>query len=309
MRLDLFRGTQVTCFVGVLCMSLLTSCSSPPTIDSLGGVVLEFAVDDTRLTVPPSKEAIARTVNVIRTRLNPTGDNGVTVRVTGTGRFEVGLLGVNTDARDHFVRLITQQGSLEFCVVANPRDHSGIIESARKLPTESDELQCDDGTVAVWMNLASIGSEGESVEPPEFDSAHRKVQRGDELEIRQCLVIRDLDDERVTGQFLTRVGVGLDSQGKACVNLAFNKEGAHRLTLLTHRYSPAANGYRRRLAIIFDGWIRTTPFINTTMSDQCEITGNFTREELEDLVAVLSSGELEIPLNPTPVSERVVRAK
>src|SRR5690349_443541 len=87
-------------YIGTMCL-FLASCSSPPTLDSVGGVVLEFAIDETAGTQPPSREVLERAVHVLRTRLDPSGKKGVTVRVTDLGRLEVGLPGANADERRH----------------------------------------------------------------------------------------------------------------------------------------------------------------------------------------------------------------
>ena len=307
-RSNPFRVFRSTCAVVATCLFFLASCSSPPTLDSVGGVVLEFAVDETDTTQPPSKEVLARSVNVIRKRLDPRGVKGVTVRVTEEGRLEVGLPGANIDERRQAVALVTRLGSLEFAVMANPRDHRSLINTAVANPDDKDEVESEGVVVAAW-HLSGLQSNGQPPDLGDSEVATRQVQRGDNSAVRQFLVIRDQDDERVTGQYLQDVRVGLDDLGQPCITLTFDKEGAHRVSLLTHRYSPAADGYRRRLAIVFDGRIHSAPNIISTMTDQCQITGSFSREEVQDLVAALNSGVLEIPLKPTPVSERAVAPK
>lgn len=298
---------RAVCAAPVMLLAMLSSCSSPPpTLHSVGGVVLEFAIDDTRVTQPPSQDVLARSVNVIRKRLDPVGDKGVTVRVTEESRLEVSLPGADGEVRKRAIDLISRLGSLEFSVVANPRDHQSIIESALKNSADQDEVEDNGEVVAVWLSHRSNQPEGFAVDPSMFVTATRKVQRGDASEVQQILVIRDLDDERLTGEFLARVGVGLDETGSACINLAFDSEGARRAKILTHRYRPAVDGFKRQLAIVFDGQIHSAPNINGTISDQCQINGNFSREELQNLVDALNSGVLEIPLIPTPIRERVV---
>jgi preprotein translocase subunit SecD len=302
-----FQVLRAVCATPVMLLAILPSCSSPsPTLHSVGGVVLEFAVDDTKGTQPPSQEVLARSVNVIRKRLDPVGDKGVTVRVTEESRFEVSLPGTDGEERKRAIDLISRLGSLEFSVVANPRDHHSIIESALKNSADRDEVEDNGEVVAVWLSQRSGEPEGSAVDLSKFVTATRKVQRGDASEVQQILVVRDLDDERLTGEFLARVGVGLDETGSACINLAFDNEGARRAKLLTHRYSPAANGFKRQLAIVFDGQIHSAPNTNGIISDQCQITGSFSREELQNLVDALNSGVLEVPLISTPVRERVV---
>ncbi|MFM9965041.1 MAG: SecDF P1 head subdomain-containing protein [Planctomycetaceae bacterium] len=299
-----FRVIRSACLGMALCLFFLASCAQPPTLESVGGVVLEFAVDETAATQPPSKEVLARSLHVIRARLDPRGDKGVTVRVTEKGTLEVGLPGANADERRQAIALLSRLGSLEFAVMANLRDHRSLIESALNAPADKDEVERDGAIVATW-HQALLQPNGQPVDLDGPDISTRQVQRGGDAEVRQFLLIRERDDERVTGAFLTKVTISLDEMGSDCINLTFNQEGARRVSDLTSRNRPALDGFKRRLAIVFDGRIHSAPNIVGMMSDQCQITGGFSRQELEQLVAILNSGVLEVPLNPTPVSERV----
>lgn len=307
-RSNPFRVFRHACAVVATCLFFLASCSKPPTLESVGGVVLEFAVDETDATQPPSKEVLARSVNVIRKRLDPRGVKGVTVRVTDEGRLEVGLPGANANERKHAIALITRLGSLEFAVMANPHDHRSLISNALAGLNDKDEVEIGGKVGAAW-HLPELQSDGQPVDLGDVEVTTRQVQRGDNPEVRQYLVIRDRDNERVTGQYLKDVRAGIDEGGSPCINLTFDKEGARRVYDLTRRNCPAPDGYRRRLAIIFDGRIHSAPILRSAMSDRCQMTGHFSPDELQNLVAVWNSGVLEIPLNPTPVSERVVSAK
>lgn len=304
-----FRMIRSTCAVVVTCLLFLTSCAKPPTLESVGGVVLEFAVDETVATQLPLEEELERSVDVIRGRLDPNGDKGVTVRVTDKGHLEVGLPGANADERSKALALLSRQGVLEFAIVANPRDHRALIESARQGEADKDEVESDGAIVASWHQPMLQPNGQPVVEVGDSEVAARQVQRGGDSEVQQFLLIREREDELVDGRFLTRVAIGLDETGSDCINLTFNKAGARRFFELTSRNRPAADGYKRRLAILFDGRIHSAPNINGTISDQCQITGDFSREELEQLVATLNSGALAIRLNPTRVSERVVTPK
>ncbi len=308
LRSNSFRVFRPARFGVVIGLLFLASCSSPPTLESVGGVVLEFAVDETAATQPPSKEVLARSVEVIRRRLDPSGAKGVSVRVTDQGRLEVSLPGVNADQRRQALSLITRLGTVEFAIMANPHDHRSLINEAQAGPMDKDELESDGEVVAAW-HQTSLQSDGQ----PEDLNASQVASRDKPLDgntvVRQFLVLREIDDARVTGRFLHRVAIGLDDRGQACINFTLDKEGARRFFHLTSRNSPAPDGYKRQMAILFDGRIHSAPNINSSISDQCQITGNFSREELQNLVDVLNAGVLESPLNPTPISEQVISPK
>ena len=61
----------------------------------------------------------------------------------------------------------------------------------------------------------------------------------------------------------------------------------------------------RSLAIVFDGEVLSAPLINGRIEDSGIIEGDFTREEVEDMSAMMSSGPL--PSQLTIVDEKVVR--
>jgi len=71
---------------------------------------------------------------------------------------------------------------------------------------------------------------------------------------------------------------------------------------LTTAHRPQSDG-KHRLAILLDGMIQSAPSLRTTIEDRGQIEGQFTPEEIRELVAVLNAGALDVPLNTTPISE------
>jgi preprotein translocase subunit SecD len=57
-----------------------------------------------------------------------------------------------------------------------------------------------------------------------------------------------------------------------------------------------ATGFSRKLGIILDGFLVSAPAIRSTISGRGEITGSFSRQEVDDLVDVLNAGSLPAPL-------------
>jgi SecD/SecF fusion protein len=72
-----------------------------------------------------------------------------------------------------------------------------------------------------------------------------------------------------------------------------NARGATLLSGLTSLNVPdPATGLQRRLAIILNGEIMTAPSIQSTIGDRGEISGNFSEEDVHDLVGILNAGSL-----------------
>lgn len=60
------------------------------------------------------------------------------------------------------------------------------------------------------------------------------------------------------------------------------------------------------IAILFDGEVRSAPVVISPSSSQCQISGSFTKEEIESLRTVLKGGSLAV--TPVVLAERVVGA-
>jgi hypothetical protein len=80
-----------------------------------------------------------------------------------------------------------------------------------------------------------------------------------------------------------RVTAGFDSQGFPCVLFSMTPAGAKRLFNLTSRRLPVGGGNHSHMAIVVDGNVISAPRLNEAVSDNGQITGNFTLEEVERL--------------------------
>ncbi len=62
------------------------------------------------------------------------------------------------------------------------------------------------------------------------------------------------------------------------------------------------------MAIILDGIVQSAPRINSAISGNGIISGDYKQKEVEDLAQILTAGGLPASLDPTPLSEQVVSA-
>jgi SecD/SecF fusion protein len=97
------------------------------------------------------------------------------------------------------------------------------------------------------------------------------------------------------------------------VSFSFNKAGAELFGTLTRKNIPTGSGSeesqtKRHLAIVLDGLIMSAPTINSEIRDAGQITGTFTKREVDDLVNILRAGALPASLKPQPVSESTLGA-
>jgi preprotein translocase subunit SecD len=102
----------------------------------------------------------------------------------------------------------------------------------------------------------------------------------------------------VTGRDLKTARPGLGQFNDPIVEFMFTHEGGQRFGELT-----GAN-VNRGLAIVLDGRVVSAPNIETRITDQGIIRGQFTQQEVEDLSMVLRTGAL--PAGLTTLEERTV---
>jgi preprotein translocase subunit SecD len=102
----------------------------------------------------------------------------------------------------------------------------------------------------------------------------------------------------VTGRDLRNARPTLDENNLPAVSFSLNREGARKFGRVT------GENVGRQLAIILDGRVYSAPRIESRITDEGRITGNFTQREAQDLALVLRSGAL--PASLTYLEERTV---
>ncbi len=111
-------------------------------------------------------------------------------------------------------------------------------------------------------------------------------------------------DAKMTGKYLeeaqTKIGQGYTQKDKGpYIALTFNKKGAEKFKNVTGQY------INERLAILLDEIVFIAPTIQSRIpTGEARITGNFTVEEVHDLVIVLNAGSLPAPVRI--IEERTV---
>ena len=102
----------------------------------------------------------------------------------------------------------------------------------------------------------------------------------------------------VTGQDLRNASTTIDENGQPAVRFSLNPDGARKFGAVT-----SAN-IGRPLAIILDNRVQSYPTIQSRITDEGRITGNFTSQEVADLALMLRSGAL--PASMSYLEEQVV---
>jgi len=278
-------------------------------IDLRGGVILVYEVDPTKHD-PSQRVDMDQLVAAIMRRVNPGGQREVTVRQYGENQVEVIIPQAEQAELERIKRIISQTGSLEFRILCNDRDHPSIIEKAEKSP-HLREITAAEGN-AWWVPVEKgqesdfAGRGWETADSGKGDGEIHWRTITDERGNKTLEVLVYQDPHHVKGDYLIDVRPGFDRRGRICAEFAFNSEGAQKFSYLTSEHVPdPVSGFRRRLGIILNGALYSAPNIESTISDRGEITGNFTRQDVDDLVRVLKAGQLPAALTQQPISELV----
>jgi len=301
----------------LLCFTIslaITTMRWPPKlgIDLRGGVILVYEIQEDsgkqaakeqaegRQAVPAEEAAkvnMDKLIQAISRRVNPGGVKEVTIRPQGANQVEIIIPEADEAATARIKSIISRAGTLEFRILANDRDHKSLIERARA--TEANKIYDNEGNLKAWWVPVTKGQERSFLSYGEIATRTKSIRGKERFEI---LVVKDPFD--VTGQYLASARSDIDQTGRPDVTFAFNSQGGRLFSQLTSKNLPDdVQGFSRKLGIILDGYLYSAPAIRSTISDRGEITGDFTKQETEDLVNVLNAGSLPTALSEQPISE------
>jgi hypothetical protein len=286
-------------WIGVVLYSFYCYYASPVMMLKQVGMIVVYEVDTEKMGVAEKLNAagIQALTAALDRRLNPGHRKSGRVRALDDGRVEVSIFRAEAGEMQRIADLLSRPGTLEFRILANERDHPHLIARAQAKP-ESKSLSDPGGQLLAWWVPAQGAAEksiGQSA-----DLATRTAISGDR-EVLEVLVVKDSFD--VTGSHLKRAAVGTDHVGKPCVEFAFGADGAQRFGDLTGGNLPD-HDFHRALGIILDGQLASAPRIMSKVSERGLITGDFTREEAQDIVDLLNAGSLPAPIRK--VEQRMV---
>jgi preprotein translocase subunit SecD len=116
------------------------------------------------------------------------------------------------------------------------------------------------------------------------------------------------EPKAITGAYIESARVAENLRGDPAVHFHLNDQGGELLYDLTSQNKPdqAEGSFKRRLAIVLDGQVMMAPFLNHMIRSAGEISGGFTRRDMENLAIMLRAGSLPARLKPTPIEERAV---
>lgn len=205
-------------------------------------------------------------------------------------------------------RLLQGSGELDFriTVEANSRaDETSVREDLQEVGPRNAN---PDG--AVWLELAKVESWFDTLdqaEALEADPVGFFAARGFVVELydgQYWLLAWDQIGNRLTkaeGDWqVSRSYKGRDDVGRD--NIIFNMDtmGGQLLGELTREH------VGDNMAVVLDDKVITAPTLQGRISNTGSITGDFSAEELRNIIQVLNAGALQARLSPEPISENTI---
>ena len=262
------------------------------------GTVLVYEMEEVKPRVDAALLA-EKTVAAINLRLKSLPWSLGEARLIEGNRIEVDVYGNDPSNLEKVADSIQFSGTLEFRIVANMHKHKEAIEIAKNESKKMVYYDSKGEWSARWIPV----NKNERFNPQE-NLVRSKTIKGQEFS--ELLVVRDIYD--VTGDFLANARPSSDESGKPAVFFTFNSKGVMLFGELTGDNVPGGNPeFKNQLGIILNGVLYSAPYILTTISDQGQITGNFTQQEVDQIVSCLNAGSL--PVNLRKVEERRVETK
>ena len=265
------------------------------------GTVLVYEIDqdagERRITV---EQEVLRAVEG---RVNPGWSRRGLVRRRDDGNIEIAVVGRHPKTVDRIERMLTRPGRLAVRILANRDDHEDLIKQAEA--AEGRVVRSAAGDVLAWWvpirdpQAAQLNSKL-AVRRSTRDNPQHEGQEADnpnhgDSEQVEVLAVKDKYDINHTHVASARADV--DNRGLPCVTLILSNEGTQLFeSLITDNQPNWVNNTQQSLAVLLDGQVVTIRLIENPYDTNCQIMGDFSREEVEILADILDAPTLPVAL-------------
>lgn len=265
---------------------MLSSTSDPMRLE------YEVMVDQSPDAPPVEMPTLLR---IVEKRANSGFYNTAVVRTTDIGSrpmIEISIDRENPDQHQRIIRRMQMLGTFAMRVLAHQQVDQHIVEQAR-MAAGDDVYRAGDGNpqeiVARWISLPAPAKPFMPSLLKDENIVKRNLSEGG-VQVLALVGPTDIRQFHISETYLV-TGVANNPE----LSIEFTDEGADRATALTTTYRSTSDR-TRYLAIIVDGRLQNAPGIVGTVSNETQIGGFATDEEVADLAAVLMSGTFPVPL-------------
>lgn len=239
-------------------------------LDLVGGSEIVYEIP--KETLEKTKGDINDILSIFSEKLNASGMKEIFVQAVGEDRILVQLPGLKKSEVENIKSILETQGKLEFKIVIQDQD---LIKQAKEYVVRGKQLP-----------LKKF--------PYKFVYRKTKTESGAWEIVPGSEILVDAK-AKVTGKDIQTAYQGIDNQSLKsayAIHITFNAIGTNKFGKLTEM------NRGKQLAIILDDRLQSYPSINEPiLGGQCQITGNFTAKEAENLVTVLRSGSMDVKPN------------
>jgi len=215
------------------------------------------------------------------------------------------------DDPSDLMRMLRGAGKLEFRILAQ-RDPGNPGRTLSNEPKYREEIKKyvdqlakygprpREGDNFAWFVIANPDEE-DGIADPKFE----KTYIVSEYLGTQYVLGHSTDDMGLlnTGEDtwkLRGASEGTDQQGRPSVNFEFDKRGGRKFGLMTR------NNLQRQLCIFLDGKAISAATIQSEITTRGQISGNFSRTDVAELINTLNAGVLPARLKETPLQQKSV---
>ena len=260
-------------------------------IDLEGGSELLYEIPLENVPASQRSSVASDVKDVISARFDSFGLKEISVAISGNNRLLIQLPGSDNDALERLKGQIERAGQLNIHLVSAAEYSSPTVVAE----IEADMTRRKQAMMA--YNSLPVDQQDPLLVPAELDRivTYRKP---DENGFRgEAVVVENGPENRVSGSFIQSASSGFDQTSAPAVNFTFGGAGSTLFGNLTQNVGSS-------LAIVLDGVAVSVATINEPIYSRGQISGSFTRAEVDDIVTLLRAGSL--PTKPVLKSQQTV---
>ena len=249
------------------------------------------------------KDCDSRIIEVIRRRVDAMGTNEPVIQGMKDHRLLVQLPGIDEEVRKAAKASLQSAAYLEFRLTHSKNDQLvAKLLSKDVAPEGYVKKGAGYARAADWNEVSKTpgyATRLASFEVPDPRYVFMLEDRGDGTYSPNFVARRT--DPQVTGEHLENAAVERDpTSGKLSIGFRLNSDGAQKFATLTRNYKAGGpknpTGRGRQLAIILDNQLISAPVIQSEISANGQITGNFDGPSAQKLANELNAGALPAPM-------------
>jgi len=259
--------------------------------DSNGPNELVYKVRMADLAPAERKDLLARTIEVVRRRVDADGRLHLEVAPRGEEGFSVKFpTNAAPGEKAHVETLLRTPGQLVFSLVDERGEDMDAARRGEGVPNTTPFLPLRDPATQ-----QIVRDERGRIKRWRKATFQQVKNLPADISNREWYLVEN--KAYVTGSYLSEVKATTDrATGQPQIAFSLRGNGRAEFERLTDQCKPAAGHPGRLLAILFDQDLLSAPEIRSQISGTCVIPGSFTQKEVDDMVTVLRSGMLPVDI-------------